>query len=92
VAEALLDDLRMHAGLEHDRKYLRVSLVGTATVYLNLGTAPAVVGEGVRLGTEGGEGGERSITFDRQTGNLWTGQLNAIAGVAGVAITYLEGG
>jgi hypothetical protein len=71
-----------------DRRYLRVSLVGTAAVYLNLGTGAAVVGEGIRLGTEGGE---RTVELKRSDGNLWTGQINAIAGVDGIAVAYLEG-
>lgn len=70
-------------------QYRHIQNDGTAAVYLRMGTAAAVANEGIRLSAAGNAGDSYEMTLEK--GNLWTGQINAIAGVAGMKLITLDG-
>lgn len=67
------------------RKNLLITNDGTAVAYLRLGTAAAVLNEGLRLAAAG------SYEMKRGDGNLWSGQINGIVAGGTSKIIYIEG-
>lgn len=69
-----------------NRKFLRVTNDGTATVYLRFGTAAAVAQEGLRLASSGG-----SYEMSFGLGNVWSGAIQGITAGGSSKIIYIDG-
>lgn len=68
------------------RNYLLLQNDGTVDVYLRLGTAAAVLNEGVRLSPGGG-----SYEMSRGAANIYTGAIQGIVSVGTQKVLRLEG-
>ena len=69
-----------------NRRYLLLQNDGTTDIYLKLGTAAAVLNNGIRLVAGGG-----AYEMSRGAANIYSGAIQGIAGAAATRLMYAEG-
>lgn len=66
-----------------NRKYALITNDGTVAAYIALGTAAAVLNEGIRLAANGG-----SYEMSRGAANVYSGAIQGIASVNAKVLTF----